>query len=1027
MGVESEPVIRLPGEFMTGTGWVAAEAFLDTGAEVNVIARRFVVEHKLPAFEGPLPTPQYMDSSHGYIYGAHKLHCRFTDSWGRKKFSEHIFYCIDREGPPIVLGLPAMRDNQIRIDIAKRTWRYSIDKHSLSLQDPDDFRSSLIGEVAVFALVISNVFQPNHGGIKVLLSQTSDTDPPSIPPEYADYAEVFSDKEAGRLASHKSTDHAIDTGENEPPYGPLYNLSARELQVLRDYIDEALAKGWIQHSTSSAGAPVLFVPKKDGGLRLCVDYRGLNRVTKKNRHPLPLISETLDRLCGAKVFTKFDLKDAYHRIRIKEGDEWKTAFRTRYGHFEYMVMPFGLANAPATFQAYINKALRGYADIFCVVYLDDILIYSETPELHREHVRKVLERLRQFQLYANLKKCVFSTTQVEFLGFIVSTAGVAMDQRRVTTITEWPTPKTFRDIQVFLGFCNFYRRFIHRYSKIASPLTSLLKGSKDGKKVGPLTWTAGAQEAFDELRDTFTKAPILNHFDPSRRNRMETDASIHAVSGIYSQLLGSLWHPIAFWSRKLIPAETHYETHDLELLAIVAAFKHWRHYLEGAEHPVEVITDHNNLKTFMTVKQLNGRQARWAMALAAFDFVIIHRAGKLNPADAPSRRPDYVEDVHAALDTLLPTLKNKLMALAALFYVGEPVDPTRVLLGECKITDHAIVHSYLQRIRSPQPAIRGSVDEMSPQISSHALFPNLGGTSEMLAKNSRNVAFVLKPVAGIVGCNQFIPRVLAHGLTEHETAFGDETLTVRQLIADLQQRDAFVAEKRAALVKQSRRRRSAGSPTWQFDAQDLLRFEHTLYVPPEESLRAELMKRHHDDMLAGHFGVEKTKELLSRKYFWPGISKSVQEYVASCPVCQRVKVPRHRPYGVMQALPQPHEPWMEITMDFITGLPPSKRGSNVFDSILVVVDRYTKMARYLPTNKTIDASQLAELFWTEIVCKFGTPSGIVTDRGSVFTSSFWSEVCYYAKVKRRLSTAFHPQTDGQTERQNQTLEHYLRV
>ena len=208
-----------------------------------------------------------------------------------------------------------------------------------------------------------------------------------------------------------------------------------------------------------------------------MDYRGLNKVTKKNRYPLPLISETLDRLVGASVFTKLDLKDTYHYLRIKQGDEWKTAFRTRYGHFEYMVMLFGLVNAPATFQAYINHAMQGLLDVVCVVYLDDILIFSQDREHHRSHVKRVLDQLRKFGLYANLKKCAFETESVEFLGFVVSTEGVKMDERRVQSIKEWPRPTTVRELQVFLGFTNFYRRFIAGYSKIATPITNLLKGS----------------------------------------------------------------------------------------------------------------------------------------------------------------------------------------------------------------------------------------------------------------------------------------------------------------------------------------------------------------------------------------------------------------------------------------------------------------------------------------------------------------------------------------------------------------------
>jgi len=235
---------------------------------------------------------------------------------------------------------------------------------------------------------------------------------------YKDYVDVFSKDRAETLAPHRPIDHAIDL---EPgfniPYGRIYNLSEVELKTLKAYIETNLAKGFIQRSSSPAAAPILFAKKKDGGLRLCVDYRALNRATVKNRYPLPLISEMLDRLRGARIFTKLDHRNAYHLIRIKEGDEYKTAFRTRYGQFEYQVMPFGLTNAPATFQAYMDDCLRPFIDDFAVCYLDDILIYSTDEEEHEEQVRKVLERLPEFGLYAKAEKCHFGVTEVGFLGF----------------------------------------------------------------------------------------------------------------------------------------------------------------------------------------------------------------------------------------------------------------------------------------------------------------------------------------------------------------------------------------------------------------------------------------------------------------------------------------------------------------------------------------------------------------------------------------------------------------------------------
>ena len=457
-----------------------------------------------------------------------------------------------------------------------------------------------------------------------------------ILPEFIkDYEDVFSETKAGVLAPNAEHDHVIDIEPTRrPPYKPIYNLSEKELKILKEYLESALEKQWIVPSKSPAGAPIFFVPKKDSGSRLCVDYRGLNEITIKNRHPLPLVSETLDSLSGAKIFTQLDLRDAYHRSRIREGDEWKTAFRTRYGYYEYeyQMMPFGLANAPATFQAYINRALSDLLDICCVVYLDDILIYSQSDEQHEEHVRMVLERLRKFRLYAKLSKCAFKTDTVNFLGFVITPRGIEMEKSRIETIKAWPEPTCIRDVQMFLGFANFYRRFIERYSRICLPLNKLVKG-EDVHKKGPrfrnlrlrsksppgrrpmpkrptqFEFTQEARDAFNELKEVFTTAPVLRHFNPALKIRVEPDASGCAVAAILTQLQedDGQWHPVAYWSRKMQPAELNYETHDAELLAIVEAFKQWRHYLEGSRYPVTVLSDHANLRAFMTTKELSRR------------------------------------------------------------------------------------------------------------------------------------------------------------------------------------------------------------------------------------------------------------------------------------------------------------------------------------------------------------------------------------------------------------------------------------
>ena len=293
-----------------------------------------------------------------------------------------------------------------------------------------------------------------------------------------DFTNVFLKEKALVLLERTELhEHVINLEhDKQPPYGPIYSLGLVKLKILKTYIKTHLKTGFIQPFKSPAGAPILFDKKPDGSLRLCVDYQGLNNLMIKNRYPLPLIGESLDRLGRAKRFTQLDLTSAYYRMRIKEGDEWKTAFRTRYGHFEYQVMPFGLSNAPASFQGYINKILAEKLDIFVIVYLDDILIYIEDQERgHVEVVRWVLDILRKNGLFANLKKCRFHKDEVRFLGYVVSSQGIRMEDERIEAVRNWPEPKSVRDIQVFIGFANFYRRFIRGFSRIATPLTSMLK------------------------------------------------------------------------------------------------------------------------------------------------------------------------------------------------------------------------------------------------------------------------------------------------------------------------------------------------------------------------------------------------------------------------------------------------------------------------------------------------------------------------------------------------------------------------
>jgi len=391
--------------------------------------------------------------------------------------------------------------------------------------------------------------------------------------EFRQYLGMLGKEAADALPEHQPYDCKIDLQEgSKAPWEPIYPLSEDELRTIREWLTEMEKTGKIKHSTSPAGSPILFVPKPHGrGLRLCADYRALNRITIPNRYPLPLMQELQDRVQGAQWFTKMDLKNGFHLIRIRKGDEWKTAFRTRYGLFEFQVTPFGLTNAPSTFQDMMNHIISDMLDMGTLAYMDDILVYTDTEEKHDETVREVLKRLQNNGLAISPEKCVWKAQEVEFLGYIIGRNGIRMLEEMVEAILSWKTPESLTETQSFLGFANFYKRFIQDYSRMAKPLTELTKKDREWSR------NKGEEAVFSELKRRFTMAPILAHFNPAKEVIIETDASDFAIGAILSQRDEERrLHLVAFHSRKFQPAEINYEIHNKELLAIVDAFKHWR-------------------------------------------------------------------------------------------------------------------------------------------------------------------------------------------------------------------------------------------------------------------------------------------------------------------------------------------------------------------------------------------------------------------------------------------------------------------
>ncbi|KAI9035170.1 retrovirus polyprotein [Aspergillus affinis] len=429
-----------------------------------------------------------------------------------------------------------------------------------------------------------------------------------IPESYHGFVDVFLKSASDTLPPRRENDYRIElTDKNTLGYSPLYRYSAKELEAIKAYLIENLQKGFIVSSAAPFGSPVLMAAKPGGGLRFCVDYWKLNSIIKKNRYPLPLMDELLDRLDHAKIFIKLDIRQGFYRIRMHPDSVNLTTFRTKYGFYKYQVLPFGLTNGPAAFQQLINDIFIDLIDKYVTVYVNDILIFSENELEHEAHVQEVLKRLRAAGLQAAIHKCEFNVKRTKFLGFILTPNGIEVDPEKVAVITNWQIPTTVRGVQSFLGFCNFYRRFIEAYSRIARPL-------------------------------------------------IETDISDGVVAGIFSQLFEGRWHPIAYFSRNMLGAERNYDIHDKELLAIVRALELWRTELEGLQttERIDIWTDHRALEYFMTTKKLNGRQARWLEFLSRFHFMIKFRPGLKNAAaDALSRPEESPLDLDTKNQALL--------------------------------------------------------------------------------------------------------------------------------------------------------------------------------------------------------------------------------------------------------------------------------------------------------------------------------------------------------------------------------------
>lgn len=791
-----------------------------------------------------------------------------------------------------------------------------------------------------------------------------------------DFADVFPAELPAGEPPDRGVGHTIPTIDgHKPPARPLYRMSPREMAEVRRQVQELLEKGLIQPSTSPYASPVLFVAKKDGSLRMCIDYRALNKVTVRNQWPLPRIDDLLDSLHGATVLSSLDLHSGYHQIRIAEEDRPKSAFRTPQGLYEFKVLSFGLANAPSTFQACMQRCfagLVGRAGSGVLIYLDDILVYSRTAEEHEEILTEVLRRLRHHQLYAKLIKCEFNQPELRFLGHLVGRAGIRPDPAKTQAVRDWPRPRSLPDLRSFLGLANYFRRFIKDYARRVAPLQLLLAGKQPSWN--DTAWGAAQQQAFDWVKQALTSAPTLASPSLDKAFTVTTDASIEGIGAVLEQD----GRPVAFESRKLIPAETRYTTTEQELLAVVHALKVWRCFLEGGAR-FTVKTDHNPNTYFHSKPLLSRREARWSEFLQQFDFEWQFTSGKSNAvADPLSRIPaklGLMRNVRCSKATLaaVRTRAAAQETAASAEYAAEAQ-----VLQECRQkagTVMPVVHEQAQpgrrkaAPRSGQPAAQRGSDAHAAASARGA-----GSSGAPHRPSSRSPALLDRIKSGYADDPWFADPAQP----------AEAGLTLR------------------------------GGLWWT---------QHgTVAVPGYDAYKEEILWEEHDSAAAGHMGITKTLHRVRTQWWWPTLAQDVKDYVAACDSCQRNKGMRLN-RGLLQSLQLPMRAWDSLSMDWITCLPVTGDG---FDCILVIVDRLTKMVHLVPCRSTDTASDVARHFVHNVWRLHGLPREIVSDRDPKFTGAFWTEVCRLVGCKQSMSTAFHPQSDGQTERMNRTLEDVLR-
>lgn len=1078
------PQMKFVSSVLSATdGWAKATTLPDDGCSGQVVSRNFVQQHRLDTVTAAHPV--HLRLANGKVVGRMDTMARVN-----MKIGDHVsvdwMWVTDLAGYDVIVGQPWLETHDVAKSYSRRTITFDSEhcmKHCLAhhravrIHCPAGKAASITTlefeateDIAFISADAAMRFArrdkkpvtwilPEHWDAlrdvsKMLDSAIMTIDCAAASPEdfgkfhekltapkltreeitarlpkaYRHLAELWDPKEADVLPTSKpGVDHEIRLVEGAgAPHQRPFGLSRNEMMALKAYIDEELRKGFIRPSSSPYAAPVLVVRKPGGGLRICIDYRQLNALTIKNRNAPPKIRDTLARLNRVRIFSKFDVIAAFNRVLVKACDREKTAFLTRFGLYEYNVMPFGLCNAPGTFQSFINHTLREFLDRFTSAYLDDVLVYSESEEEHVQHNIQVLTKLREAGLYLDIRKTEFHVKRVKYLGMILSTEGLQMDPDKVKAIREWSDLRTIKDVQAFVGFANFYRRFIFKFSQIVRPLIELIKATPPGQR---LDFNNAARAAFEELKAAFTSDVVLAHFDPDKKAVVECDASDWVVSGILSQ-----WHegldrkpllrPVAYFSMKMQGAELNYPIYDKELMAIIRAFEEWRPELSGTDEPIEVFSDHRTLQWFMTTKQLNRRQARWAEFLSEFNFVIKYRPGKQGTKpDSLTRRtgdvPAGVEDdrIQQQQQQLLqdhmfekPSPDEQVYVIATTHHDDgcyHAVDLALILSNDVEMSLVDLVESIYS---IGEETCCGSEELLIVALNREP--DSSGDDEEVREPDNGDEPTYQEPVVG----GDYTDAAAIIDQIREATRIDDTLQRVISCKADRKQRLPY------DLIKSGLKLELSSCRTHD----DLLYVKDRIFVPADEALRAKVIALHHESLPGGHSGRHGTYEKLMRNYYWPHMTSTVAQYVRNCLTCQRSKPHKEGRHGLLNPLPIPDSYWRSISIDFITPLPPCKYRSRTYRHIMVVVDRLSKKKKFIPLE-SLDVDTVVQAFIEFIWREEGYPDEVISDRGAQFTSHFWSRLCSRIGTRPKLSTSHHPETDGQTEIANALLKQYLRA